>query len=48
MDLATLRRIYARGDTPILYTGLGNAAYLMRKGIPHAVDMDWWDQMTYT
>ncbi len=42
MDLATLRRT-RRAWKPALCTGLGNAAYLARKGIPGARDMDWND-----
>lgn len=42
MDLATLRHI-AQKDKPRIYTGLGNTAYLARKGIEGAIEMDWWD-----
>jgi len=31
MDIATLKKIYDRGDTPVLYTGLGNSEYLEKK-----------------
>jgi L-ascorbate metabolism protein UlaG (beta-lactamase superfamily) len=41
MDLPTLRRLVAR-DQPAIVTGLGNAAYLKRKGIPGAIELDWW------
>lgn len=42
-DLHTLRRL-ARRDAPAVVTGLGNAAWLARNGIPGARDLDWWDQ----
>ncbi len=42
MDLVSLRAI-ARKWSPQIYTGLGNAAYLARKGVPDAHEMDWWD-----
>ena len=45
MDRATLRSI-ARAHKPRIYTGLGNAAYLGRKGIKGAREMDWWDETT--
>ncbi len=45
MDIATLRHIM-RTFHPRIYTGLGNAAYLERKGITGAVDMDWWERRT--
>ncbi|MCK8783770.1 MBL fold metallo-hydrolase [Roseomonas sp. NAR14] len=41
MDLPSLRRLHAR-DRPLLVTGLGNGAYLARKGVPGAVELDWW------
>lgn len=41
MDLPTLRRLVRR-DAPRIVTGLGNAAYLARKGIPGARELDWW------
>lgn len=41
MDLPTLRRLVAR-DRPAMVTGLGNAAYLARKGIAGARELDWW------
>ncbi len=44
MDLASLR-VIARRDNPRIYTGLGNAAFLARKGITGAHDMDWWDSI---
>ena len=41
MDLPSLRRLRDRGDPPIV-TGLGNGRYLERKGLPHCVELDWW------
>ena len=41
MDLPTLRRLQER-DQPAIITGLGNAAYLKGKGIPGAIELDWW------
>ena len=41
MDLPTLRRLMRR-DQPVIVTGLGNAAYLARKRIPGARELDWW------
>lgn len=43
MDLHTLRRI-TKAHHPEIFVGLGNAAYLDRKGIEGARDMDWWDE----
>jgi L-ascorbate metabolism protein UlaG (beta-lactamase superfamily) len=43
MDIATLRHI-AKSD-PRIYTGLGNTAYLRRKGIVGAHDLDWWESV---
>jgi L-ascorbate metabolism protein UlaG (beta-lactamase superfamily) len=41
MDLPTLRRL-ATAFHPVIFTGLGNAAYLARKGVPGGRDLDWW------
>jgi L-ascorbate metabolism protein UlaG (beta-lactamase superfamily) len=41
MDLPTLRRLVV-AHHPRIITGLGNAAYLARNGIPGAQDIDWW------
>ncbi|HEY7114692.1 MAG TPA: MBL fold metallo-hydrolase [Thermoanaerobaculia bacterium] len=41
MDLPTLRRLAAAFHPPVL-TGLGNAAYLARHGVPGGKDLDWW------
>lgn len=45
MDLATLRKICAAWS-PRIYTGVGNSAYLARKGIGGVHDLDWWDRTT--
>jgi L-ascorbate metabolism protein UlaG (beta-lactamase superfamily) len=44
MDLPTLRRLVAAFH-PRIITGLGNAAYLTRNGIPGAQDIDWWQSV---
>jgi len=41
MDLASLRRLRARWNPPIV-TGLGNGAYLARKGVRGSIELDWW------
>jgi L-ascorbate metabolism protein UlaG (beta-lactamase superfamily) len=40
MDLPSLRALHAR-FAPRIVTGLGNAAWLARKGLPDAVELDW-------
>ncbi len=41
MDLPTLRRL--AGDFhPAIYTGLGNAPFLRKNGVPGGHDLDWW------
>jgi L-ascorbate metabolism protein UlaG (beta-lactamase superfamily) len=42
LDLPTLRRIEERFRAPVI-TGLGNAEFLRRKGIPGGVDLGWWE-----
>ena len=44
MDLATLRRL-ASTFHPRIITGLGNARYLARHGVPGAEDIDWWQTL---
>lgn len=44
LDLPTLRRIEERSGAPVI-TGLGNAEYLRRKGIPGGVDLGWWQAL---
>lgn len=41
MDLATLRRLQARFDSPIVTT-LGNKAYLEARGLRDVVELGWW------
>jgi L-ascorbate metabolism protein UlaG (beta-lactamase superfamily) len=41
MDLPSLRRLEARW-APAVIAGLGNGAYLARKGIGGAIELDWW------
>jgi L-ascorbate metabolism protein UlaG (beta-lactamase superfamily) len=45
MDLPTLRRLVAAFH-PRIVTGLGNAAYLARHGVPGAQDIDWWQSVS--
>ena len=44
MDVETLRRI-ARRDSPPIFVGLNNAAYLAGRGVRGARDLDWWDSV---
>lgn len=41
MDLPTLRRL-AAAFHPRIVTGLGNAGYLAKHGVPGAEEVDWW------
>ena len=41
MDLASLRALQLRGNTPIV-TGIGNGAYLAARGIANLIELDWW------
>ena len=43
MDIATLEKLRDR-DNPIIYTGLGNSAYLEKYWITNVHDMEWWDE----
>jgi len=43
LDVPTLQRL-ARAHHPRFVTTLGNAALLEEKGIPGAVDLDWWQE----
>jgi L-ascorbate metabolism protein UlaG (beta-lactamase superfamily) len=45
MDLTTLRLLDAAFH-PRIITGLGNAAYLARHGVPGAQDIDWWQSVS--
>jgi len=42
MDVATLRRLAEAHEAPV-FVGLGNAAFLERRGVPRARDLDWWE-----
>ena len=42
MDLIALRKLRARFPKVHIVTTLGNAAYLRKKGISGAVELDWW------
>ena len=44
MDLDTLRRV-ARRDSPPIFVGLNNAAFLADHGVPGASELDWWDSV---
>lgn len=44
MDVPTLRRLAERFH-PRIVTGLGNARYLAARGVPGAVDVDWWQSV---
>jgi L-ascorbate metabolism protein UlaG (beta-lactamase superfamily) len=41
MDLPTLRHL-AKSFDPVVYTGLGNARFLGKNGVPEGHDLDWW------
>jgi L-ascorbate metabolism protein UlaG (beta-lactamase superfamily) len=45
MDIDTLR-FFSRRDGSKILTHLGNSEYLIKKGILHCFDMDWWDTHT--
>ena len=46
LDLPSLRQLQARWR-PRIVTGLGVGSYLRRKGIPDAVELDWWDSVDH-
>lgn len=43
-DLPTLRRL-TRRDAPMMVTGLGVGRWLERRGMPGALELDWWDSV---
>src|SRR5262245_61577261 len=47
MDLPTLRRLAER-NSPRIYVGLGNAAFLQKNGVSGGVDLDWWQSTQIT
>jgi L-ascorbate metabolism protein UlaG (beta-lactamase superfamily) len=46
MDLISLRKIHRKNPSVKIVTSLGNASYLAKKGIPGAVELDWWQSHT--
>jgi L-ascorbate metabolism protein UlaG (beta-lactamase superfamily) len=44
MDLPTLRRLAARDPECPVLVPLGNRAFLARKGVSRAEDLDWWEE----
>ena len=46
-DIPTLKRLIT-AFKPTIYTHLGNARYLAKKGIRGAVDLDWWDSIVFS
>ncbi|HTJ91392.1 MAG TPA: MBL fold metallo-hydrolase [Acidocella sp.] len=46
MDVRALRRIRRRFPGAAIVTTLGNAAFLARKGLAGAVELDWWHKVT--
>jgi L-ascorbate metabolism protein UlaG (beta-lactamase superfamily) len=47
MDILALRQIRARFPGCKIVTSLGNTAYLARKGLPGAVELDWWESFGF-
>jgi L-ascorbate metabolism protein UlaG (beta-lactamase superfamily) len=45
MDLRALRRLRQRFPDAAIVTTLGNAAFLARKGLHGAVELDWWQNV---
>jgi len=46
LDLPFLRWLVAR-DAPRILAPLGNAQDLLRRGVPGAADLDWWDEASF-
>ncbi|WP_298225385.1 MBL fold metallo-hydrolase [Acidocella sp.] len=46
MDIASLRLIRHRFPAAHIVTSLGNAAFLKRKRLPGATELDWWETTT--
>ena len=46
MDLPSLRGLRRRFPEMRIIAPLGNAAYLARKGLPGATELDWWESVT--
>lgn len=47
MDVETLKKLSKR-DKPIIYTGLGNKAYLEKREITNVFEMDWGDRKVFS
>ena len=45
MDLVSLRKIRRRFPKAAIVSMLGNAAYLARKRLPRAMELDWWQSV---
>jgi L-ascorbate metabolism protein UlaG (beta-lactamase superfamily) len=46
MDIGSLRALYRHSPDVRIVTTLGNTAYLAKKGIPGAIELDWWQSET--
>ena len=46
MDINALRELYRHSPDVQIVTTLGNTAYLAKKGIPGAIELDWWQEET--
>ncbi|WP_297492080.1 MBL fold metallo-hydrolase [Acidocella sp.] len=46
MDIDALRALHRHSPGARIVTMLGNAAYLAKKRIPGAIDLDWWQETT--
>lgn len=46
MDIDSLRALHRHSPGVRIVTPLGNAAYLARKRIPGAIELDWWQETT--
>ncbi len=46
LDLATLRRLDAR-FSPVFVTGLGNRAFLQKRGLRRVEELDWWQAYSF-
>ncbi len=47
LDIPSLKKITDRWN-PVIYVGLGNKPLLNKNGIKKVVEMDWWDQLTFS
>ncbi len=46
LDLATLRRLDAK-FSPVFVTGLGNRAFLQKRGLRRVEELDWWQSYSF-